>query len=205
MMTSLLLLKIIYVLANFLILSDTLLFKYFLLYVYFKENLDFANNLNNMTLLWAGGRKDKDSLTFRPNLYINKQIINEILPSHQRRKLQNLYRVITLHMGITFLDNLICWALRHGGRTINGLSTSSISTRPWNVLHVFHRNCWKFPKRKSFLHEKQSNKQTNKQRHNFDMSLWFVVNLNRYKTVNTDRQIWYLSSDFSLVLYLLVL
>ena len=45
-------LKIIYVLANFLILSDTLLFKYFLLYVYFKENLDFANNLNNMTLLW---------------------------------------------------------------------------------------------------------------------------------------------------------
>ena len=53
MMTSLLLLKIIYVLANFLILSDTLLFKYFLLYVYFKEtDLDFANNLNNMTLLW---------------------------------------------------------------------------------------------------------------------------------------------------------
>ena len=52
MMTSLLLLKIIYVLANFLILSDTLLFKYFLLYVSFKENLDFANNLNNMTLLW---------------------------------------------------------------------------------------------------------------------------------------------------------
>ena len=52
MMTSLLFLKIIYVLANFLILSDTLLFKYFLLYVYFKENLDFANNLNNMTLLW---------------------------------------------------------------------------------------------------------------------------------------------------------
>ena len=50
-MTSLLLLKIIYVLANFLILSDTLLFKYFLLYVYLKENLDFANNLNNMTLL----------------------------------------------------------------------------------------------------------------------------------------------------------
>ena len=48
MMTSLLLLKIIYVLANFLILS----FKYFLLYVYFKENWDFANDLNNMTLLW---------------------------------------------------------------------------------------------------------------------------------------------------------
>ena len=47
MMTSLLLLKIIYVLANFLILS----FKYFLLYVYFKENWDFANDLNNMTLL----------------------------------------------------------------------------------------------------------------------------------------------------------
>ena len=52
MMTSLLLLKIIYVSANFLILSDTLLFKYFLLYVYFKENWDFANDLNNMTLLW---------------------------------------------------------------------------------------------------------------------------------------------------------
>ena len=51
MMTSLLLLKIIYVLADFLILSDTLLFKYFLLYVYVKENLDFANNLSNMTLL----------------------------------------------------------------------------------------------------------------------------------------------------------
>ena len=50
-MTSLLLLKIIYVSANFLILSDTLLFKYFLLYVYFKENWDFANDLNNMTLL----------------------------------------------------------------------------------------------------------------------------------------------------------
>jgi len=51
MMISLLLLKIIYVLTNFLILSDTFLFKYFLLYVYFKENWDFANDLNNMTLL----------------------------------------------------------------------------------------------------------------------------------------------------------
>ena len=41
-MTSLLLLKIINVLPNFLILSDTLLLKYFLLYGFFEGNLDFA-------------------------------------------------------------------------------------------------------------------------------------------------------------------
>ena len=41
-MTSLLLLKIIDVLPNFLILSDTLLFKYFLLYGFFQGNLDLA-------------------------------------------------------------------------------------------------------------------------------------------------------------------
>ena len=48
-MESLLLLKIIYVLANFLILSDTLLFKYFSLYVFFGGNLDSADKFNNMT------------------------------------------------------------------------------------------------------------------------------------------------------------
>ena len=48
-MTSLLLLNIIYMLGNFLILSNTLLFKYFSLYVYVKRNLDLANKFNNMT------------------------------------------------------------------------------------------------------------------------------------------------------------
>ena len=48
-MTSLLLLKIIYELANFFDLSPTLLFKYFPFYVYFEENLDSANKFNNMT------------------------------------------------------------------------------------------------------------------------------------------------------------
>ena len=46
-MTSLILLNIIYVLANFLILSDTLLFKYFSLCVYFEGNLVSVNNFNN--------------------------------------------------------------------------------------------------------------------------------------------------------------
>ena len=48
-MTSLLLLNIIYMLGNFLILSNTLLFKYFSLYVYVKGNLDLANKFSNMT------------------------------------------------------------------------------------------------------------------------------------------------------------
>ena len=46
-MTSVILLNIIYVLANFLILSDTLLFKYFSLCVYFEGNLVSVNNFNN--------------------------------------------------------------------------------------------------------------------------------------------------------------
>ena len=46
-MTSLLLLKIIYVLANFV--SDTLILKYFSPYVYFEGKLDFVNKFNNMT------------------------------------------------------------------------------------------------------------------------------------------------------------
>ena len=48
-MTSLLLLNIIYMLDNFLILSNTLLFKYFSLYVYVEGNLDLDNKFNNMT------------------------------------------------------------------------------------------------------------------------------------------------------------
>ena len=48
-MTSLILLNIIYVLANFLILSDTLLFKYFFLYVFFEGNLVSVDNFNNFT------------------------------------------------------------------------------------------------------------------------------------------------------------
>ena len=48
-MTSLLLLNIIYMLGNFLILSNTLLFKYFSLHVYVKGNLDLDNKFNNMT------------------------------------------------------------------------------------------------------------------------------------------------------------
>ena len=49
-MTSLLLLKIILMLAIFLISSNTFLSKYFSLYVYFERNLDSANKFNNMTL-----------------------------------------------------------------------------------------------------------------------------------------------------------
>ena len=48
-MTSLILLNIIYVLANFLILSDTLLFKYFFLYVFFEGNLVSVDNFHNFT------------------------------------------------------------------------------------------------------------------------------------------------------------
>ena len=48
-MASLMLLNIIYVLANFLILSDTLVLKYVSLYVYFEGNLVSVNNFNNMT------------------------------------------------------------------------------------------------------------------------------------------------------------
>ena len=48
-MTSLLFLKIIYMLTDFLILSNTLLFKYFSLYVYLGGNFDSANKFNNMT------------------------------------------------------------------------------------------------------------------------------------------------------------
>ena len=44
-MTSLLLLKVIHMLANFLILWNTLLFKFFAKF----WNLDFANEFNNMT------------------------------------------------------------------------------------------------------------------------------------------------------------
>ena len=51
-MTSLLLLKIIYELANFFDFIPTLLFKYFPRYVYFEENLDSANKFNNMTSQW---------------------------------------------------------------------------------------------------------------------------------------------------------
>ena len=43
------LVNIIYMLGNFLILSNTLLFKYFSLYVYVKGNLDLANKFSNMT------------------------------------------------------------------------------------------------------------------------------------------------------------
>ena len=39
----------LFVLSNFLILSNTLLFKYFSLYVYVKGNLDLANKFSNMT------------------------------------------------------------------------------------------------------------------------------------------------------------
>ena len=47
-MTSLLLLKTIYVLANFLTPYSTLLLTYFVLNVYFEGNLDFTNKLNNI-------------------------------------------------------------------------------------------------------------------------------------------------------------
>ena len=48
-MTSLLLLKNIYELANFFDLSPTLLFKYFSLYVRFEGNFNSANKFSNMT------------------------------------------------------------------------------------------------------------------------------------------------------------
>ena len=44
-----LLLKIIYMLTNFLILSNTLPFKYCSLNMYFEGNLDSANKFNNIT------------------------------------------------------------------------------------------------------------------------------------------------------------
>ena len=48
-MTSLLLLKSIYVLANFLTPYSTLLFTYFaLINVYFEENSDFSNKFNKI-------------------------------------------------------------------------------------------------------------------------------------------------------------
>ena len=39
----------LFVLANFLILSNTLLFKYFLIYGYLEGNVYFANKCHNMT------------------------------------------------------------------------------------------------------------------------------------------------------------
>ena len=48
-MTSLLLLKVIYMLANFLILFNPLLFKYLSLNVYLEGNLDSADKFNNVT------------------------------------------------------------------------------------------------------------------------------------------------------------
>ena len=47
--TSLLLLKVIYMLANFLILSNTLLSRYFSFNLYCEGNLDSANKLDNLT------------------------------------------------------------------------------------------------------------------------------------------------------------
>ena len=46
--TSLLLLKVIYMLANFLILSNTLLSRYFSFNLCFERNLDPANKLDNL-------------------------------------------------------------------------------------------------------------------------------------------------------------
>ena len=46
--TSLLLLKVIYMLANFLILWNTLLSRCFLFNVYFEGNLDSANKFDNL-------------------------------------------------------------------------------------------------------------------------------------------------------------
>ena len=46
--TSLPLLKLIYMLANFLILSNTLLPRYFSLNVHFEGNLDCANKFDNL-------------------------------------------------------------------------------------------------------------------------------------------------------------
>ena len=48
-MTSLLLLKVIFMLANFLILFNPLLFKYLSLNVYLEGNLDSAHKFNNVT------------------------------------------------------------------------------------------------------------------------------------------------------------
>ena len=48
-MKSLLLLKLIHVLHNYLILPDTLLFKYFSHHGDFAGNLDSANKFNDMT------------------------------------------------------------------------------------------------------------------------------------------------------------
>ena len=73
------LLKIIYVLANFLILSDTLLFKYFSLYVFFGGNLDSADKFNNMYMsreFWTfyvffGG--NLDSADKFNNMYMSRE------------------------------------------------------------------------------------------------------------------------------------
>ena len=46
--TSLLLLKVNYMLANFLILSNTLLSRYFSFNVYFEGNLDSASKFDNL-------------------------------------------------------------------------------------------------------------------------------------------------------------
>lgn len=48
-MKLLLMLKVINVLANFLILSESLLLEWFSLYGYFEGNLDPNNKFNNMT------------------------------------------------------------------------------------------------------------------------------------------------------------
>lgn len=48
-MKLLLMLKIMNVLANFLILSESLLLEWFSLYGYFEGNLDPNNKFNNMT------------------------------------------------------------------------------------------------------------------------------------------------------------
>ena len=46
--TSLLLLKVIYTLSNLLMLSNTLLSRYFLFNVYFEGNLNSANKFDNL-------------------------------------------------------------------------------------------------------------------------------------------------------------
>ena len=60
-------------------------------------------------------------------------------------------------MGITFLDNLICWALRHGGRTINGpfdfqYLHAAMKCPPY--VSLFTEIAENFQNRKSFVHEK---------------------------------------------------
>ena len=72
-----------------------------------------------------------------------------------------MYRVITLQMGITFLDNLICWALGHGGSTINGpfdfqYLHAAMKCPP--CVSLFTEIAENFQNRKSSLHEKQTNK-----------------------------------------------